>query len=157
MEDDNYQFTPPKMISNYHFQRSLTKKERKAMLKAAKPQTPVTSPPNVDEYLGVFWKLNLSQDGEWKQVQNVLLCALCGLWTQICEQGLDSRDALIPASAVLDMIQHTLVFLGNANQLLGKKRRLGLLRSIDPNLTKYAKGEFPKRERTYLATNLPRK
>ena len=118
-EEDEYQFTPPKVISNYlekHFRRSLTKKERKAMLKAdPKPQTPVTSPPNVDEYLGVFWKgkLNLSQDGEWKQVQNALLCAtgpLCGLWSQIHEQGLDSEDGPIPASAVLDMIQRTLVF-----------------------------------------------
>ena len=80
------------------------------MLKAdPKPQIPVTSPLNVDEYLGVFWKgkLNLSQDGEWKQVQNALLCAagpLCGLWSQIHEQGLDSEDGPIPASAVLDMI-----------------------------------------------------
>ena len=117
------------------------------MLKAdPKPQTPVSSPP---EYLGVFWKgkLNLSQDGEWKQVQNALLCAtgpLCGLWSQILEQGVDSKDGSIPASAVLDMIQRTLVFLGNANHLLSKKRRLGLLKSIDPNLTKYAKGEFPE-------------
>ena len=152
-EEDEYQFTPPKVISNYlekHFRRCLTKKERKAMLKAdPKPQTPVTSPPNVDEYLGVFWKgkLNLSQDGEWKQVQNALLCAtgpLCGLWSQIHEQGLDSEDGPIPASAVFDMIQRTLVFLGNANQLLSEKRRLSLLKSIDPNLTKYAKGEFPE-------------
>ena len=41
-EEDEYQFTPPKVISNYlekHFRRSLTKKERKAMLKAdPKPQ-----------------------------------------------------------------------------------------------------------------------
>ena len=152
-EEDEYQFTPPKVISNYlekHFRRSLTKKERKAMLKAdPKPQTPVISPPNVDEYLAVFWKgkLNLSQDGEWKQVQNALLCAtgpLCGLWSQIHEQGLDSEDGPIPASAVLDMIQRTLVLIGNANQLLSEKRRLGLLKSIDPNLTKYAKGEFPE-------------
>jgi hypothetical protein len=149
-QEDEYQFTPPKVISNYlekHFRRSLTKKERKAMLKAdPKPQIPVTSPPNVDEYLGVFWKgkLNLSQDGEWKQVQNALLYALCGLWSQINEQRLDSEDGPIPASAVLDMIQCTLVLLGNANQLLSEKRRLGLLKSIDPNLTKYAKGEFPE-------------
>ena len=152
-EEDEYQFTPPKVIADYlekHFRRSLTKRERKAMLKAdPKPGTPVTSPPNVDEYLGVFWKgkLNLSQDGEWKQVQNALLCStgpLCGLWSQILEQGLDSDDRPIPASAVLDVIQRTLVFLGNANHLLSEKRRLGLLKSIDPNLAKYAKGEFPE-------------
>ena len=103
----------------------------------------------MDEFLGVFWKgkLNLSQDGKWKQVQNALFCAtgpLCGLWSQIHEQGIDSENGNIPASVVLDMIQCTLVFLGNANQLLNEKRRLGLLKSIDPNLTKYAKGEFPE-------------
>ena len=35
-EEDEYQFAPPKMISDYlerHFRRSLTKEERKAMLK----------------------------------------------------------------------------------------------------------------------------
>ena len=69
-EEDKYQFTPPRVISNYsekHFRRSLTKEERKAMLKAdPKPQTPVISLPNVDECLAVFWKgkLNLSQDRE---------------------------------------------------------------------------------------------
>ena len=58
-EEEEYQFVPPKMICTYlekHFRCSLTKKERKVMLKAdPKPQTPVTFPPNVDEYLGVFW------------------------------------------------------------------------------------------------------
>ena len=69
---------------------------------------------------------------------------MCGLWSQIHEQGLDSEDGPIPASAVLDLIQRTLVLIGNANQLLSEKRRLGLFKSIDPNLTKYAKGEFPE-------------
>ena len=69
-EEDKYQFTPPRVISNYsekHFRRSSTKKERKAVLKAdPKTQTPVISLPNVDECLAVFWKgkLTLSQDGE---------------------------------------------------------------------------------------------
>ena len=94
---------------------------------------------------------------EWKQVQNALLCAtgpLCGLWFQIHEQGLDSEDGPIPASAVLDMIRRTLVFLGNANQLLSEKRRLSLLKSIDPNLTKYAKGEFPEAGKDLFGSKL---
>ena len=40
------------------------------------------------------------------------------------------------------MIQCTLILIGNANQLLSEKRHLGLLKSIDPNFIKYAKGEF---------------
>ena len=90
----------PKVIADYlekHFRRSLTKRERKAMLKAdPKPGTPVTSPPNVDEYLGVFWKgkLNLSQDGSGSKSKIHSSapkdhCAVYGLWSQILEQGLD--------------------------------------------------------------------
>ena len=69
---------------------------------------------------------------------------MCGLWSQIHEHGLDSEDDPIPASAALDMVQRTLVLIGNANQLLSEKSRLGLLKSIDPNLIKYANGEFPE-------------
>ena len=113
----------------------------------------------MDEYLGTFWKrkLNLSQDEEWKQVQNALLCAtgpLCGLWSQIQKQELDNESGTIPASAVLDMIQWTLVFLGNANHLLSEKRRLGLL---DPNLAKYAKGEFPEAGKDLFGSKFAKK
>ena len=117
-----------------HFQGGLSKRERKAMLKAdPKPETSVTNPPEVDEYIRTFWKrkINLSQDGEMKQVQTALLNAigpLCGLWSQIQEQNLVKDEGLIQVSVVLDAIQRTLVFLGNANHLLSEKRRLGVLR-----------------------------
>ena len=87
-EEDEYHFTPPKVVCDYlekHFRCGLIKRERKAMLKAdPKPNTPAASPPDVDEYLGVFYrgKLNHGQDGEMKQVQTALLNAtgpLCGL------------------------------------------------------------------------------
>ena len=44
------------------------------------------------------------------------------------------------------------LFLGNANHL-SEKRHLGLLKSIDPNLTKYAKGEFLEAGKDLLAAN----
>ena len=118
------------------------------MLKAdPKPNTPAASPPDIDEYLGVFYrgKLIHGQDGEMKQVQTALLNAtgpLCGLWSQIHEQGLDKDEGLIQVPVVLETIQCTLVLLGNANHLLSEKRRLSMLKSIDPQLTKYAKGDF---------------
>ena len=43
---------------------------------------------------------------------------------------------------VLETIQRTLVLLGNANHLLSEKRQLSMLKSIDLQLTKYAKGDF---------------
>ena len=54
------------------------------MLKAdSKPQTSVTSPPNVDEYLGVFWKgkLNLSQDGVEASSECPSLCHRTIVWS----------------------------------------------------------------------------
>ena len=133
------------------------------MLKAdPKPQTPVTSPPNVAEYLGTLWKgkLNLSQDGEWKQVQNALLCAtgpLSGLWSQIHEQGLDNESGTIPASEVLDMIQQTLVFLGNANHLLSEKRCLACSSLLIQTSSNMQKVNSLKLEKTFLAANSPKK
>ena len=46
------------------------------------------------------------------------------------KQGLNSEDGSIPVSAVLDMIQHTLVFPENANQLFSEKRCLGLITQV---------------------------
>ena len=138
----------------------LSGEERKAILKAdPKPQIPETSPPYVDEYLGVIWKgkLNPSQDREWKRV---LLCAtgpLCGLWSQIHEQELDSEDGPIPASPILDIIQCTLVFVGNTNQLLIEKDALAYSSPLIQILPSMQKGNSLKLSRSDKAVNLPKK
>ena len=67
---------------------------------------------------------------------------ICGLWSQLIEQGMEKKSDLIPVPIVLDMIQRTLVFLGSANNLLSKKRRSAILHSVDPKLARYAKGDF---------------
>ena len=147
-EEDLYHFTPLKVVKDYlerHFCCSLTKRERKAMLKAdLKPDTTVTCSPETDEFLKMFWKEKLNlKDEEMRSVQTALLNAtgpLCGLWSQIQQQGLDKEAHQV--SVVLETIQRTLVFLGNTNHLLSEKRWLGVLSSIDSKLTKYAKGGF---------------
>ena len=71
------------------------------MLKAdPKPNTHVASPPDVDEYLGVFYRGKLSQyrDGEIKQVQTVLLNVTGSLM-------LDKDGGLILVPVVLETIR----------------------------------------------------
>ena len=152
-EEDDYHFRPHKVVHDYlerHFRRTLSKKERKAMIKAdPKPDCEAAVTPEVDEFLQTFWKgkVNNSQDGDLKQIQTALLNTtgpLCGLWSQLLEQGLGKESDLIQAPVVLDMIQRTLVLLGNANSLISERRRAHILHAVDPKLSKYAKGEFPK-------------
>ena len=45
---------------------------------------------------------------------------------------------------VLNIIQRTLVLLGNANNLISESRREVALDSVHPSLKKYGKGEFSK-------------
>ena len=59
------------------------------------------------------------------------------------EQDLDSDPkALIPVPDVLDVIQRSLVLIGNANNLLAETRREVALDAVHPSLKKYAKGDF---------------
>ena len=59
-EEDEYHFKPHKLVKDYletHFRRCLSKKERKAMLKAdPKPDCEATTTPEVDDFLQTFWK-----------------------------------------------------------------------------------------------------
>ena len=80
-----------------------------------------------------------------KQIQTALLNAtgpLFGLWSEIQKKGLEREGGLIQVPVVLETIQRTLVLLGNSNCLLSEKRHLGILKSVDPQLEKYAKGDF---------------
>ena len=161
-EEDEYHFKPPEVVKDYlekHFRRSLSKKERKAMIKAdPRPDCEAASTPEVDEFIQTFWKgrINNNLDGDLKQIQTALLNAtgpLTGLWSQLLEQGVQKESDLVQAPVVLDMIQRTLVFLGSANNLLSEKRRTNILHSMDPKLTKYAKGEFPQAGKQLFGQN----
>ena len=93
--EDEYHFKPHKVVKDYletHFCHCLSKKERKAMLKAdPKPDCEATTTPKVDDFLQTFWKgkTNNAQDGDLKQIQMAVLngaAPLCGLWSQLIEQ-----------------------------------------------------------------------
>ena len=112
------------------------------------PECEAMTTPEVDDFLQTFWKgkINNTQDGDLKQIQTVLLngaVPLCGLCSQLIDQGMEKESDLVPVPVVLDMIQRTLVFLGSANNLLSEKRRSAILHSVDPKLARYAKGDFP--------------
>ena len=112
----------------------------------------------MDEFLQTFWKgkVNNSQDGDLKQIQTALLNTtgpLCGLWSQLLEQGLRKESDLVQAPVVLDMIQRTLLLLGSANSLISERRQAHILHAVDPKLTKYAKGEFPKVGKSLFGQN----
>ena len=111
-DQDEYHFQPHKVIKEYlgkHFRRSLTKKERKAMLKAdPKPECDAATTPEVDEFLQTFWKghINNTRDNDLKQIQTAVLNAtapLCGLWAQLLDQNLTEDSDLVQAPVVLDM------------------------------------------------------
>ena len=155
-EEDECHFTPPEVVNDYlerHFRRSLSKKERTAMLKRdPKPSTLANTPPEVDPYILTFWKnkIDLTADNQLKQLQTALLYTagpLAGLWSQIVDQGLNKDpEALIQVPIVLETLQRALVLLGNVNSLFCEKCRSRILESIDPNLSKYARGGFPDAE-----------
>ena len=117
--------------------------------KDPKPNTLAGAPPEVDPYILTFWKnrIDLSADNQLKHLQTALLYTagpLAGLWLQIVEQDLHKDpEALIQVPIVLEALQRALVFLGNANSLFCDRCRVRILEAIDPNLSKYAKGDFP--------------
>ena len=49
---------------------------------------------------------------------------------------------LVPVSEVLDIIQRSLVLIGNTNNLVSETRREIVLDAIHSSLKKYAKGDF---------------
>ena len=116
--------------------------------KDPKPNTPAGAPPEVDSYIFTFWKnrIDLSADNQLKHLQTALLYTtgpLAGLWSQIVEQDLHKDpEALMQVPIVLEALQRALVFLGNANSLFCDRPCVRILEAIDPNLSKYTKGDF---------------
>ena len=81
--------------------------------------TPAASPADVDD-----WCFLQGKTESWSRFNSRLL--LCGLRSQIQEQGLNKDEGLIQVPVVLETIQRMHVLLGNANHLLSEKRRLSI-------------------------------
>ena len=149
---EEFKFVVPSTVGTYlekHFRRALSKEERTAMLrKHPKPDTKVMIPPKLDPFVSDFApkKVDKARDAGLARIQGSLLYAanpLANLWSGIADQGLDDDpQAVIPVGEVLDVIQRSLVLLGNANNLLCERRRDIALEAIHPSLKKYAKGDF---------------
>ena len=82
------------------------------------------------------------QDGELAKLQSAML-KVCGpmmcMWSDLIEQNLiEDPDATISVHDVLEIIQRSLVLLGNTNEMLSQMRRTNLLKLADESLGKYA-------------------
>ena len=146
---DEFVFDTHEVITNYlekHFRSSLDKDVRNSMHKMHPvPRTPVMKVLNVDRYMmdhlrQCFLK---SHDGELGTVQAALLSAagpLMCLWSDLVDNNLLADDsAVINVHDVLNIIQHMLVLMGNANELLSQAQRCNILQCIDKTLEKYGK------------------
>lgn len=151
-DKDDFKVKVPRPIEKYfdkHFRRSLSKEERTAMLKRhPKPDIDAAVPPKLDSFVADFAgkKLDKARDSQLSKIQGAMLYAaspLTNLWADLIEQGLvNDPEAAIHVSDVLEIVQRSLVLLGNANSLISETRRESALESIHPSLRKYGKGEF---------------
>ena len=129
-ETEEFRFRAPNVVNSYmekHFRRTLSKEERTAMLRVhPKPDTPVASPPKLDQFMSDFAgkRLDKARDTQLIKIQTNLLYAanpLAKLWSEVVEQGLDQDPkALIPIADVLNTIQRALVLLGSANNTISE-------------------------------------
>ena len=116
--------------------------------KHPKPDTEAAAPPKLDSFISDFAskKLDKARDAQLARIQGAVLYTvnpLTCLWSDLAGQGLtQDRKAAILVSDVLDIIQRSLVLLGNANNLISETRRETALESIHLSLKKYGKGDF---------------
>ena len=107
------------------------------------PHTPVMRVPKVDSF--VLDHLNQhflkSRDHELGTIQTALQrCAgpLSCLWLELIDNNLlKSKDAVINVHDVLNVLQRTLVLLGNANELVSQTRRCNIHGLGDPILIQH--------------------
>jgi len=72
------------------------------------------------------------------------------LWSELLDNDLlKEEDSMINVHDVLNVVQRTLVLLGNANELISQARRCNILRAVDQGLKKYGK-EPPSKSQEFL-------
>ena len=151
--NDDFVFDTHEVISNYlekHFRSSLDKDVRNAMHKTHPlPRTPVMRVPTVDRFMMDHLKHRYpkSRDAELGTIQSALLFAagpLTCLWSDLLDNNLLADEAaVISTQDVLNVVQRTLVLMGNANELISQARRCNILQCVDKDLEKYGKDPRP--------------
>ena len=83
-----------------------------------------------------------SHDAELATIQSALLSAtgpLTCLWSDIIDSHLHTNEeGVVNVHNVLDIVQRTLVLLGNANELISQARHSNILHCVDGSLEKCA-------------------
>ena len=149
-------FKPPSVMTRYlekHLKRCLEKEEREAMYKMhPRPDAKVCTVPMPDKYITDFLgnKFPRDQDARDKKIQaSVLACIrpLTSAWQSLVDAGVDRDPELrVPATEVLEMIQHTLCLIGNSSELIAQRRRATILAAIDQSWTKFSEEKFKDKE-----------
>ena len=109
------------------------------------PHTSVMNVPKVDGFVMDHLKQRFPRlrDFELGTIQSALLkCVgpLSCLWSELLDNNLlDEEEATINVHDVLEVVQRTLMLLGNANELVSQTRRCIILKCVDHNLEKYGK------------------
>ena len=74
------------------------------------------------------------------------------LWSELLDSGhLDDQNGMKNVHNVLDIIQHSLILLGNANELVSQLRKTNLLQAADKSLVRYGQEVPSQPGNFYLA------
>jgi len=138
---DDCVFDAPQVINEYvekHFRSLLKKDVREAMNKAHPiPNTPVMKAPKVDGFVHNRLQSRFPKASE-NQLRTIQATGpLTCLWADLITNDMLSEGSTITVQDALDVVQRTLVLMGNANVLLTEARRNGILQSVDKSLVKY--------------------
>ena len=152
----------PPEVTDYlerHFRRLLPDEERKQMhLDHPRPDCDAMQVPRVDEAMDRWLgpRLPKQTDKQWRDIQIQLLSCtgpLTNMWTDMVADAKqqaerentsqqEELEALaIPAPAVMEMIQRTLVLIGSIHANINQRRRVSILEAIDKDFGSYATAE----------------
>ena len=142
-------FQAPSVVQSYlekHFGRTLSEDERKAMQEVhPRPDCAAMQCPKVDEHI-MKWlgnRYDKSLDNAFVQIQSAVQAAVgpaACLWSALEEATKENGGPdELPVADVLEVLQHTMVLLGNASALVSKHRRVSLLMAKDSCMAKSVK------------------
>ena len=161
---DVHVFEAPQIINEYvekHFCAVLDKETRENMFKAHPvPSTPVMKVPNVDEFMLSHLRARFprSNEAQLRTIQMALLSAagpLTCLWANLIANDMVHEGATVSVEDVLQVIQRSLVLMGNANTLLANTQRDSILQVVNKSLVKYSKDCKPGIGEHLFGKNFP--
>ena len=105
------------------------------------PDTPVIRAPKVDDFAHhhLQSRFPTASENQLRTIQSAYLKAagpLMCLWADLVANGMLTEDLVISVQDVLQVVQRSLVLMGNANVLLTEVR---IFHSVDKSLVKYGK------------------